>query len=400
MLGTDAVGSILSGGGDVPGEGTYPNTPQTWAHARSTRWRSTRSTTTRRTTSPSSTAPTSCTAHNNVVGTTLFPQQIGLGASFDPALVSRRCSARPARRRAATNVRWAFAPGRRRRHRLPLGPLLRVLRRGPDARRHAWPAAAVDRPAELHRPSPPRSSTSPATARSDSGLDRTPADMSLRSFQTYQLPSYAKADRRRRADRHGQLGRRSTASRPPARKYLLHTVLRNQLDFTGVTISDWQDVMAAADEVPRRRRLRARHRASGQRRRRHDDGALRRHRLRHRPARGAVNDHLMSRPAIDQAVTPRAGDEVPSSGCSTTPTWTPPRPTGSLGAGHRAGPQGRGRVDACCCATRATMLPLSPSAQDRRHRSGRRLGPDTLGGWSIGWQGVPAGSTETGGRPS
>ena len=67
--------------------------------------------------------------HNNVYGATIFPHNIGLGATRDPALVQQH---RPGHRRG----------GRRHRHRLglralpvrgaqrPLGPHLRVLRRG------------------------------------------------------------------------------------------------------------------------------------------------------------------------------------------------------------------------------------------------------------------------------
>ena len=48
--------------------------------------------------------------HNNVVGATIFPQQVGLGAANDPALVAadRRRRRRP--RWPPTGIRWDFGP--------------------------------------------------------------------------------------------------------------------------------------------------------------------------------------------------------------------------------------------------------------------------------------------------
>jgi beta-glucosidase len=47
--------------------------------------------------------------HNNIYGATLFPQNIGLGAAHDPALMTRigRATAEQVR---ATGITWAFAP--------------------------------------------------------------------------------------------------------------------------------------------------------------------------------------------------------------------------------------------------------------------------------------------------
>lgn len=47
--------------------------------------------------------------HNNVIGATLFPHNIGLGASHDPALIERIASA-TAIEVAATGIDWVFAP--------------------------------------------------------------------------------------------------------------------------------------------------------------------------------------------------------------------------------------------------------------------------------------------------
>ncbi len=46
---------------------------------------------------------------NNIVGATLFPHNIGLGATRDPALI-RRIGAATAAETAATGIDWSFAP--------------------------------------------------------------------------------------------------------------------------------------------------------------------------------------------------------------------------------------------------------------------------------------------------
>ena len=205
------VGSILSGGGDVPGEGTT-RTPRRPGRHRSTRWRSTRSTTPR-TTSRSSTAPTSCTATTTSSAPPCSRTRSG-SARASTRSSSPRCRRRPARPQPRPTCAG----------RSPRSPTSTPIRAG----------AATTSPSARTRCSTGRwrrRGTRPAAAptvaatvkhfagygASDSGLDRTPADMSLRSFQTYQLPSYEPADRRRRAVGHGGIRLRSTASRRPVR---------------------------------------------------------------------------------------------------------------------------------------------------------------------------------------
>ena len=73
---------------------------------------------------------------NNVYGATIFPHNIGLGATRDPALVAtvEHVAAEETGHRAALDVRAVPL----RRPRRPLGPHLRVLRREPRARRTRW----------------------------------------------------------------------------------------------------------------------------------------------------------------------------------------------------------------------------------------------------------------------
>jgi beta-glucosidase len=97
-----ALGSVLSGGGGNP----EPNTPASWramvsgfiAEARTSRLGI-----------PLLYGVDAVHGHNNVIGATLFPHNIGLGAAHDPELV-RRIGRATALEVAATNVRWTFAP--------------------------------------------------------------------------------------------------------------------------------------------------------------------------------------------------------------------------------------------------------------------------------------------------
>ncbi|MEV4412014.1 glycoside hydrolase family 3 N-terminal domain-containing protein [Catellatospora sp. NPDC049609] len=97
-----ALGSLLSGGGSVPAD----NTPQGWAdmydafqtEALATRLRI-----------PMIYGVDAVHGHNNVKGATIFPHNIGLGATRDPGLV-RRIGETVAIEVTATGLDWDFAP--------------------------------------------------------------------------------------------------------------------------------------------------------------------------------------------------------------------------------------------------------------------------------------------------
>lgn len=99
---TDFLGSLLSGGGSWPPK----NEPTAWltmtngfvAQSKTTRLQI-----------PLIYAIDAVHGHNNVYGATIFPHNIGLGASRDPGLVERvaRATAREVR---ATGIDWTFAP--------------------------------------------------------------------------------------------------------------------------------------------------------------------------------------------------------------------------------------------------------------------------------------------------
>jgi beta-glucosidase len=102
LVTTWKLGSVLSGGGSTP----TPNTPEAWAdmvdgfqsRALQTRLQI-----------PLIYGVDSVHGHGNLVGATVFPHNIGLGASRDPNLVERveHVTAEETR---ATGPQWAFAP--------------------------------------------------------------------------------------------------------------------------------------------------------------------------------------------------------------------------------------------------------------------------------------------------
>ncbi|MBB5838416.1 glycoside hydrolase family 3 N-terminal domain-containing protein [Kribbella italica] len=101
-IATYALGSLLSGGGSVP----TPNTPASWAamidsfqlNAQATRLQI-----------PLIYGVDAVHGHNNVIGATILPHNIGLGATRDPDL-SRRTGEVAATEVRATGIPWDFAP--------------------------------------------------------------------------------------------------------------------------------------------------------------------------------------------------------------------------------------------------------------------------------------------------
>jgi len=97
-----AVGSVLSGGGGNPGDGSaiaWRQTVDSFVAASRTS----------RLGIPILYGTDAVHGHSNVLGATIFPHNIGMGAVGDPDLI-RRVSRAAALETAATGARWAFAP--------------------------------------------------------------------------------------------------------------------------------------------------------------------------------------------------------------------------------------------------------------------------------------------------
>ena len=96
------LGSVLSGGGSAP----TPNTPRAWADMADSLQRAALATPLR---IPLLYGVDAVHGHGNAHGATIFPHNVGLGATRDPALV-RRVYQATAEEMRATGVPWNFAP--------------------------------------------------------------------------------------------------------------------------------------------------------------------------------------------------------------------------------------------------------------------------------------------------
>jgi beta-glucosidase len=102
-IATYCVGSVLSGGNSDPADG---NSAQAWSEAYD---RCQQQALRTRLKIPLLYGIDAVHGHNNVIGAVVFPHNIGLGCSRDPALVEKiaRITAEEVR---ATGINWAFAP--------------------------------------------------------------------------------------------------------------------------------------------------------------------------------------------------------------------------------------------------------------------------------------------------
>jgi beta-glucosidase len=101
-LATYRIGSVLSGGGSAP----TPNTPRAWADMYDSFQRTALSTPLG---IPMIYGVDAVHGHNTVYGATIYPHNIGLGATRDPELV-RRIGRATAEEVSATGIDWDFAP--------------------------------------------------------------------------------------------------------------------------------------------------------------------------------------------------------------------------------------------------------------------------------------------------
>ena len=183
--------------------------------------------------------------HNNLFDATMVPHQVGLGATFDPALATRlgQSTARAVR---ATGVVWDFAPVFDTERDLRWGRSYEPFSEDPLVN-GALGSATVR---GLQGRSLASAGSVAATAKHfagysapDSGFDRTNATISDSELQSIHLPPFKAGIDAGVATVMVNSG--SVNGEPVhASHHLLTDVLRGQLHFKGVVISDWQDVEA------------------------------------------------------------------------------------------------------------------------------------------------------------
>lgn len=99
------IGSVLSGGGSVPGN----NRLQDWIEMNDAYWEASTQSNNGNLPIPLLYGVDAIHGHNNVQGATIFPHNIGLGAMRDPKLIQRIAHV-TAKEILASGVEWTFAP--------------------------------------------------------------------------------------------------------------------------------------------------------------------------------------------------------------------------------------------------------------------------------------------------
>lgn len=102
------IGSILNGGGSFPNQNKYASVKD-WLDLADSYYHAAMDTKKGRNAIPLLWGTDAVHGHNNVIGATYFPHNIGLGATQNPQLVSD-ISRATAREVAATGIDWVFAP--------------------------------------------------------------------------------------------------------------------------------------------------------------------------------------------------------------------------------------------------------------------------------------------------
>ncbi|MBT2498604.1 carbohydrate-binding protein [Agromyces sp. ISL-38] len=233
---TYRLGSLLSGGGSAPS----PNTATAWADMIDGYQSAALSTPLQ---IPLFYAVDAVHGHNNVVGATIFPHNIGLGAANDAALVENIGRA-TAEELAGTGVSWNFAPCACVARNDRWGRTLESF--GETAQRPSALAPALV--TGLQGDTIGGESSVMATAKhyigdggTAGGIDQGDAQISEAELREIHLPPFQAA-----VDANVGSVMVSYSSwngvKSHANKYLVTTLLKNELGFDGIVVSDWSGI--------------------------------------------------------------------------------------------------------------------------------------------------------------
>jgi beta-glucosidase len=236
------LGSLLSGGGSVP----KGNTPKAWidmynkfqAEALSTRL-----------TIPLVYGVDAVHGHNNVKGATIFPHNIGLGATFDADLVERVAQI-TAKEVAATGLDWDFAPcvavsrderWGRAYESFGESPELQELLAGAYIRGLQGPNAEMGGKYVIATAKHFIGDGGTDWGTGDAGyiIDRGDVTIDEKSLRAIHLPGYIKAIEENVGTIMASFSSYQ-GKKMHAHKYLLTDLLKGELGFEGYIISDWE----------------------------------------------------------------------------------------------------------------------------------------------------------------
>jgi beta-glucosidase len=385
ILGKDAVGSIFSGGGSPPTEDVNgADGPQAWATAVNSVVKY--SVDHNPLHIPVTYGADVVHGHNSVLGDTMFPVQLGMGATYDPAL-EQATQVAAGKAALATGVRWGFGP---------VADVDRDTRWGRYYESFGEDPALTGSMEAAGVRGLQSSGQVAATIKhfagyggASTGLDRTDADMSIRWLQDDELPSYQAG-----LDAGGEtvMVDSGAVNGVPATSshYLLTTVLRDRMHFDGAVVSDWADIAAlqnnyhlAADyEHAAALAINA---GVDMAMEPYDADSF------EAAVTKAVSDHLISTTCIDRA----AGRVLAlkfRTGVFDHPYVDASKANQTIGLGAGLARQAAAESSVVLQNT-GNVLPLPATAKITVTGPNADSIPATLGGWSIGWQGPPAGSS-------
>jgi len=236
------VGSILSGGGDYP----VDNTAKGWAQT--TNGIQHYALDNNRLKIPVLYGADGVHGDNNLVTATMFPQQIGVGATWDPALAEKMGASTSSTMRA-TGVFWNFAPVSDLSRDTRWGRYYETLSEDPTLAGSL--SAALVKGMQAYDG---KGATAKLTATAKhfagysepiNGHDRVPAQIPIRELQDVFLPAFQpQID----AGAMTAMANSGAINGIPvhASKFMLTTELRQRMGFDGVTVSDWSDMASLA----------------------------------------------------------------------------------------------------------------------------------------------------------
>ncbi|MFC0434501.1 glycoside hydrolase family 3 N-terminal domain-containing protein [Kutzneria buriramensis] len=232
------VGSILSGGGDYP----VDNTAKGWAQITNGIQHYTLDNS--RLKIPVLYGADGVHGDNNLVTATMFPQQIGVGATWDPALAEKMGESTSSTMRA-TGVFWDFAPVSDISRDTRWGRYYETLSEDPTLAGTLAGSLVTGLQAYDGKGATAKLT---ATAKHFAGYsepinghDRVPAQIPVRELQDVFLPAFQpQID----AGARTAMANSGAINGVPvhASKFMLTTELRQRMGFTGVTVSDWSDM--------------------------------------------------------------------------------------------------------------------------------------------------------------
>lgn len=237
VLDEHQVGALLSGGGAAP----LPNTPQSWAETTNDLQAYTLEHS--RLGIPLLYGIDAVHGHNNVLGATIYPHNLGLGASWNPELVEA-VAERVAQDLSATGTLWNYAP---------VADVGRDARWGrfyetfsEDAHLAGELTAASVRGFQASGRVAATLKHFAGYGQPQTGLDRSPAFLDEGTLRRVTYPSFTAGIK---AGALTAMANSGSVNGVPvhASEYLLTDVLRGQLGFEGMLVSDWNDVDKLVD---------------------------------------------------------------------------------------------------------------------------------------------------------